>query len=72
MLAAHVNLTFEQDGHLGGRVAFAEHNRARFGKDFGAVGGRPLVLRLLQAVERIIFLRACTNSGTLAGSCGAR
>ena len=63
MLAAHVNLTFEQDGHLGGRVAFAEHNRARFGKDFGAVGGQPLVLRLLQAVERGHFLKGLHQFG---------
>ena len=72
MLAAHVNLTLEQDGHLGGRVAFAEHDSARFGEELGAVRGQPLVLCLFQPVERGHFLKCLHQLGTLAGSGGAR
>src|ERR1700722_13740222 len=63
MLATHVDLALEQDDHLGGGVPFAEVNSSGFSEHFRTASGQPLVVRLLQVVERSHFFERFNDFG---------
>ena len=63
MLPADIDFPFEQDGHLGGRVAFTEDDGPRLRKNLGAMDGQPLVVRLFQVVKGAYFLQCLYQFG---------
>ncbi len=51
VVAAHVNLTLEDEDHAVGWAAFSEDHRAIFADALFAVGGEPAILVFGKAVE---------------------